>query len=69
MTYKERKEFEQLEVDIEQLELEKKELVDKMNSGEGSAQDLQSWSERYEVVEVTLDEKTMRWLELSEKES
>ena len=42
MTYKERKEFEQLEVDIEQLELEKKELVDKMNSGEGSAQDLQS---------------------------
>ena len=40
-----------------------------MNSGEGSAQDLQSWSERYEVVEVTLDEKTMRWLELSEKES
>lgn len=69
MTYKERKELEQLEVDIEQLELEKKELVDKMNSGEGSAQDLQSWSERYEVVEVTLDEKTMRWLELSEKES
>lgn len=69
MTYKERKEFEQLEVDIEQLELEKTELVDKMNSGEGSAQDLQSWSERYEVVEVTLDEKTMRWLELSEKES
>jgi ATP-binding cassette subfamily F protein uup len=69
MTYKERKEFEQLEVDIEQLELEKKELVDKMNSGEGTAQDLQSWSERYEVVEVTLDEKTMRWLELSEKES
>lgn len=69
MTYKERKEFEQLEVDIEQLELEKKELVDKMNSGEGSAQDLQSWSERYEVVEVTLDEKTMRWLELSEKDS
>lgn len=69
MTYKERKEFEQLEVDIEQLELEKKELVDKMNSGEGTAQDLQCWSERYEVVEASLDEKTMRWLELSEKES
>ena len=68
MTYKERKEFEQLEVDIEQLELEKKELVDKMNSGEGPAQDLQCWSERYEVVEASLDEKTMRWLELSEKE-
>lgn len=68
MTYKERKEFEQLEVDIEQLELEKKELVDKMNSGEGTAQDLQCWSERYEVVEASLDEKTMRWLELSEKE-
>lgn len=68
MTYKERKEFEQLEVDIEQLELEKKELVDKMNSGEGTAQDLQCWSERYEVVEASLDEKTIRWLELSEKE-
>lgn len=69
MTYKERKEFEQLEVDIEQLEVEKQELVDKMNSGAGSAQELQTWSERYEQVEAELDEKSMRWLELSEKES
>lgn len=67
MTYKERKEFQQLEEDIEQLEMEKKELLDLMNSGSGSGSDLQQWSERYQIIESVLDEKSMRWLELSEK--
>lgn len=68
MTFKERKEFETLEVEIEQLENEKAELIEKMNSGAGSSQELTDWSRRYQEVETSLDEKSMRWLELSEKE-
>ena len=68
MTFKERKEFETLEVEIEQLEKEKAELIDKMNSGAGTSQELTDWSRRYQEVETSLDEKSMRWLELSEKE-
>ena len=67
MTFKERKEFETLEVEIEQLEKEKAELIEKMNSGTGSSQELTDWSRRYQEVETSLDEKSMRWLELSEK--
>ncbi len=68
MTFKERKEFETLEVEIEQLEKEKAELIEKMNSGAGSSQELTDWSRRYQEVENSLDDKSMRWLELSEKE-
>lgn len=68
MTFKERKEFETLEVEIEQLEKEKAELIEKMNSGAGSPQELTDWSRRYQEVETSLDDKSMRWLELSEKE-
>ena len=68
MTFKERKEFETLEVEIEQLEKEKAELIEKMNSGAGSSQELTDWSRRYQEVETSLDGKSMRWLELSEKE-
>ncbi|MBO4655173.1 MAG: ABC-F family ATP-binding cassette domain-containing protein [Bacteroidales bacterium] len=68
MTFKERKEFETLEVEIEQLEKEKAELIEKMNSGAGTSQELTDWSRRYQEVETSLDEKSMRWLELSEKE-
>lgn len=68
MTFKERKEFETLEVEIELLEKEKAELIEKMNSGAGSSQELTDWSRRYQEVETSLDDKSMRWLELSEKE-
>ena len=68
MTFKERKEFETLEVEIEQLEKEKAELIEKMNNGAGSSQELTDWSRRYQEVETSLDDKSMRWLELSEKE-
>ncbi|MBR4536888.1 MAG: ABC-F family ATP-binding cassette domain-containing protein [Bacteroidales bacterium] len=68
MTFKERKEFETLELEIEQLEKEKASLIEKMNSGVGSPQELTDWSHRYQEVETSLDEKSMRWLELSEKE-
>ena len=68
LTFKEKKEFESLELEIGDLEKEKKELLDKMNSGEGSSEELVEWGNRYQQVEALLDEKSMRWLELSEKE-
>lgn len=68
LTYKEKKEFEALEVEIEALETEKKELLDQMNSGAGTSDQLVQWSSRYQEVSDLLDEKSMRWLELSEKE-
>lgn len=68
LTYKEKKEFEALEVEIEALEAEKKELLDQMNSGAGTSDQLVQWSSRYQEVSDLLDEKSMRWLELSEKE-
>lgn len=67
LTFKERREFEALTVEIEQLEAEKKQLIEWMNNGADNNELLQ-WSTRYEEVENCLDEKSMRWLELSEKE-
>lgn len=68
LTFKEKKEFEQLEINIEHLEKEKTELIHLMNSGSGSGIQLKDWSSRYGEVENELDLKMMRWLELSEKE-
>ena len=68
LTFKEKREFEALESEIEALEVEKKELLDKMNSGEGSGEELVAWGQRYQEVSDLLDDKSMRWLELSEKE-
>lgn len=68
MTFKERKEFEQLEQDIACLEEEKKLIEDSLCSGELSVDGLTEKSKRLPLLEAELDEKTMRWLELSEIE-
>ncbi|MBR4217977.1 MAG: ABC-F family ATP-binding cassette domain-containing protein [Bacteroidales bacterium] len=68
LTYKEKKEMEALEIEIAQLEEEKKLLLEQMNGGEGTAEQLMQWGTRYQEVSESLDEKSMRWLELSEKE-
>ncbi len=68
MTFKERKEFEQLEQDIAYLEEEKKLIEDSLCSGELSVDELTEKSKRLPLLEAELDEKTMRWLELSEIE-
>ena len=68
MSFKERKEFEALSEDIDRLEAEKKNLIEKMNLGQGSSQELIDWGNRYQEIENQLDEKSMRWLELSEKD-
>ena len=66
LTYKEQKELEQLEKDLESLTAEKAELEEKLNSGTLPYEDLQKTSERIgEIMELT-DEKEFRLLELYE---
>lgn len=66
MTFKERKEFESLTEEIDSLNAEKAELEAIFNSG-AVVTDITEKSARYEEVKSLLDEKEMRWLELSEK--
>ncbi|HVD99256.1 MAG TPA: ABC-F family ATP-binding cassette domain-containing protein [Cytophagaceae bacterium] len=67
LSFKEKKEYEELEKDIQQMEQKKAVLVEKLNSGKGSYQELAEWSAEIEKLNHASEEKSMRWLELSEK--
>ena len=69
LTYKEQKEFEQIEKDLEALAAEKAELEEKISSGSLPYDQLQAASERIGEIMDETDEKEMRWLELSEMAS
>lgn len=69
LSYKERKEMEVLESGIEALEREKTELDALFANPEGNANKLAEASARYQDLQNELDEKSMRWLELSEKDA
>ncbi len=69
MSYKEKREFEQLEKEIEQLETEKSVLEEALCSGTLSVDELTEKSKRLPKLQEELDEKSMRWLELSELDS
>lgn len=66
MSYKEKREFEQLTADIEKLENEQKQLEMELCSGQLSVEELTEKSKRLPRLKDELDEKSMRWLELSE---
>lgn len=67
LTWKEQRELEQIEKDLEALAEEKSTLETKLTMGELGFEDLQKASERIgEIIDLT-DEKELRWLELSEK--
>ena len=66
MTYKERLEFEKLEKEIAQLEEEQHLIEDALCSGTLSVDELTEKSKLLPVLQSELDEKSMRWLELSE---
>ena len=66
LTFKERKELEQLEAELEALNAEKDALDALFNSGETIA-DIAEKSQRYTELTALINEKEMRWLELSEK--
>lgn len=68
MTFKEKQEFEALEKEIAELEAEKKTIEEALCSGTLGVEELTDKSKRLPVLEEELDEKTMRWLELSEIE-
>ncbi|HRH62904.1 MAG TPA: ABC-F family ATP-binding cassette domain-containing protein [Bacteroidia bacterium] len=66
LSFKEKYELEQLEKEIPVLEKEKEQLTEKMNIASGNHLELQQAAERFAEVSNLLDEKSMRWLELSE---
>ncbi|HCC52017.1 MAG TPA: ABC transporter, partial [Porphyromonadaceae bacterium] len=66
LTYKEQKELETLEQEIPTLEDEKKSIEEALNSGTLPIEELNRQSARIGVLIGEIDEKTMRWLELSE---
>ena len=68
MTFKEKKEFEELEALIAQLEQEKTDIETALCSGTLSVDELTEKSKRLPELNDLIDEKTMRWLELSEIE-
>ena len=66
MSYKEKREYEQLEKDIEALEAEQKAIEEALCSGNLSIEELTEKSKRLPQLKDELDDKSMRWLELSE---
>jgi ATP-binding cassette subfamily F protein uup len=68
MSFKEKMEFERLTKEIEQLEAEQKQIEDALCSGTLSIDELTEKSKRLPVLKDELDEKSLRWLELSEIE-
>jgi len=66
LTYKEQKEFESLELEIPELEKEKADIENRLASGTLTTDEIMFASKRHAELNELIDEKTMRWLELSE---
>lgn len=66
MTYKEKQEFAQLEKDIDTLTKEKNDIETALSSGTLSVEQITEMSKRLPILTEELDEKELRWLELSE---
>jgi len=66
LTFNEKKELEQLEKEIESLESEKAQVSEELNSGTLNNNQLHNKSNRFGEITDLLEEKEMRWLELSE---
>ena len=69
LTFKEKRELEQLEKDIAALEAEQHQIEEALCGGVTSVDEITAMSKRLPVLKEELDEKSMRWLELSEIES
>ena len=68
MTFREKQEFQALGEEIDALEKEKSDIEAALSSGTLTTQEIIDMSKRLPVVNDLLDEKSMRWLELSEIE-
>ena len=69
LSFKEKREMEQLEKDIAALEAEKKQIEEALCGGVTSVDEITAMSKRLPLLNEELDEKSMRWLELSEVEN
>ena len=69
LSYKEKREMEQLEKDIAALEAEQHQIEEALCGGTTSVDEITAMSKRLPVLKDELDEKSMRWLELSEIEN
>ncbi|MDP4680798.1 MAG: ABC-F family ATP-binding cassette domain-containing protein [Cyclobacteriaceae bacterium] len=67
LSYIEQREYKALESDISKLESNRDQLTTKLNSGVTDHNELAAWSSEIETINSELEEKEMRWLELSEK--
>lgn len=65
-TYKEKLEWETLEADMAKLEARKTELTNQLSSGDADHTQIAQWAQEIEQVNAQLEEKELRWLELSE---
>ena len=66
ITIKEKKEYELLEKEIQQLELEKTWLTEKLNTGQSDHLQMLDWSQQIKTIAEDIEKKTARWVELSE---
>ena len=66
LNYKEKLEFEQLEKDIAKLEEEKLKITNLLNTSSDNHEDAVKWSAEIGKIISELDEKSFRWMELSE---
>ena len=66
LSFKEKREFEQLEADIASLEEEQHRIEEALCGGTTSVEEITAMSKRLPLLKEELDEKSMRWLELSE---
>lgn len=67
LSYNERREYNKLEKEIQKLEAKKNELTEKMNEASADSETLMTTSEEIGKVIEEIDEKELRWLELSER--
>ncbi len=65
-SFKEKQEYDRLQSEIEALEKRKAELTEKMSGGTTDHVVLTEWSQEIQQLNEAIDEKTLRWLELSE---
>jgi ATP-binding cassette subfamily F protein uup len=66
LSYKEQREFEMLETELANLEIEKKEISEKLSSADLPFEELQKLSQRIVEIGNAIDQRELRWLELSE---
>lgn len=67
LSFKEQKELETLEKEIQDLEQKKQSLIEQLNAGHEDFQKLSQWANKIEEIKKALEEKEIRWLELSER--